>query len=283
MRTSSAAVSALVTCAVLLAASPALGAPWSAAVPGVVRDVQAGRPLVVRVVVALCSNAQIDCGSAAAGSPGNLRTNLYWGAIFGARRFLERKRSGWERVEVQPGRGAVLERVIFRRWVDGTRWGLAEKSRVEELAVLDAVHGAHIDEAVRGFWQTATRGAQVEFSDSGQQRSVRVHVVGYDGHNRLMDGTRLPGTAARSPRAIPSFVLACYSASWFSPSLRAAGSEPLVMTRALMAPEGYVLDAVLRGLGDNESEKAIRRRAVRAYAAWQRLSFGQASRIFAPR
>jgi len=77
-------------------------------------------------------------------------------------------------------------------------------------------------------------------------------------------------------------VLACCSASWFSPSPRAAGSEPLVITRALMAPEGYVLDAVLRGLGGNDSEQAIRGRAVRAYAAWQRLSRDQASRIFAP-
>lgn len=279
----SGAVYPLVLCAALLAASPALGAPWSAAAPRVARDIQAGKPLVVRVVVALCSNAQIDCGSPSAGSPGDLHTNLYWGAIFGARRFLERKRSGWKRVDIQPRHGAVLERVVFRRWVSGKRWGLVGKRRVEELAVLDAVHGAHIDEAVRGFWRAASSGGRVEFSDGARRRSVRVHVVGYVGHNRLMDGTRLPHVAAKSPRAIPSFVLACYSSSYFSPSLRAVGSRPLVMTRALMAPEGYVLDAVLRGLGDNESEHTIRARAVRAYAAWQHLSVRQASRIFAPR
>src|SRR5688500_107265 len=69
--------------------------PWSADFPTVQEDVRAGRPLVSLVVVPLCSSAQIDCGSAAAGRPGSLEQNLYWGAIFGARRHFDRKRSGW--------------------------------------------------------------------------------------------------------------------------------------------------------------------------------------------
>ncbi len=55
------------------------------------------------------------------------------------------------------------------------------------------------------------------------------------------------------------------------------------MTKALMAPEGYVLDAVLKGLGDNASEPELRQRAVLAYAKWQKLSPGAASSIFAKR
>ncbi len=264
-------------------AAPVAAAPWSAAAPRAAEDVRAGKPLVVRVVVALCDNRQIDCGSRAAGAPGNLKTNLYWGAIFGSRRFLERKHSGWERVDVEGAQGDVLERVVFRRWAAGARWGLAKGKRVEELAVLDAVHGARIDDAVAGFWSTATSGASVRFRDGTRERTVGVHVVGYDGHNRLMDGTRLPAGVTNAPHAIPSFVLACYSESWFTPSLGAAGSRPIVMTRALMAPEGYVLDAVLRGLGDNDTEHAIRARAVEAYAKWQRMSVNEAGRIFAPR
>ena len=46
------------------------------------RDVAAGKPLVVHVTVALCSNDQVDCGSGVAGRPGDLAHNLYWGAIF---------------------------------------------------------------------------------------------------------------------------------------------------------------------------------------------------------
>jgi hypothetical protein len=44
-----------------------------------------------------------------------------------------------------------------------------------------------------------------------------------------------------------------------------------------------VLDAVLRGLGENDSERGLRQRAVLAYAKWQKLSPGVASAIFAKR
>ncbi|MEZ4219994.1 MAG: hypothetical protein R3B13_03625 [Polyangiaceae bacterium] len=246
-------------------------------------DLEAGRPLVVRVIVALCHNDQVDCGSQAAGAPGNLKTNLYWGAIFGARRFLERKGSAFQRVFLAPGPDGVLERAVYRRKVPAKRWGLARTEPIEQLVVLDAVHGNAIDRAVTGFWRTATEGDTVEFLDAGKSRRLGVHVAGYVGHNRLMDGTRLPAAPRSAKQAIPSFVLACYSESYFSAALTRAGSKPLVMTRALMAPEGYVLNAVLLGIGDGQSEQVARARAVAAYAKWQKLSNGVASRIFAPR
>ena len=254
---------------------------WSTAHPAVIEDLKRGEPLVVRVVVPLCHNAQVDCGSHVAGKPGALKTNLYWGAIFGARRFLDRKGSGWDRLEERGREGKLLERVVYRRFVSGKHW--SRPGRVEQIVVLEAVHGDDIDHAVSRLWSTATEGAQLTFRDGDRERTVRVHVVGYTGHNRLMDGLALPERATRSERAVSSFVLACYSESYFASALRRSGSRPLVMTRALMAPEGYVLDAVLRGLGDNDSERALRQRAVLAYAKWQKLSPGAASAIFAKR
>jgi hypothetical protein len=96
-----------------------------------------------------------------------------------------------------------------------------------------------------------------------------------------MDGVRLPETVASSEHAIPSFVLACYSDRYFSERLRQAGSTPLVTTRTYMAPEGYVIDAVLKGLGDNLNQSDLRQRTVDAYAKWQRLRPAQADWIFA--
>ena len=128
------------------------------------------------------------------------------------------------------------------------------------------------------FWSLATGGGRVRFHDAGALRDERVHVAGYAGHNRLMDGKKLP--AARAGNAIPSFVLACYSEAYFDRALTAAGSHPLVTTRALMAPEGYVVEAAARALGDNRPAPTIRDDTVRAYAQWQRLTFGVASTIF---
>jgi hypothetical protein len=258
--------------------------PWSTHHASVRRDLERGQPLVVRVVVPLCHNAQIDCGSAAAGKPGSLKTNLYWGAIFGARRFLDRRGSGWQRLEVssdpEPG---VLERVVYRRKVSPKPWRIARDRPIEQIVVLEAVHGDAIDSAVGKLWSTASAGATISFMDAGRARRLPVHVVGYTGHNRMMDGLRLPEVSAPSRTAVPSFVLACYSESYFSEALKRVGSRPLVMTRALMAPEGYVLDAVLRGLAENDSERGLRQRAVAAYAKWQKLSPGAASTIFAKR
>ena len=53
------------------------------------------------------------------------------------------------------------------------------------------------------------------------------------------------------------------------------------MTRDLMAPEGYAVEAVVDALGDNVSAREIRARVVRAYARWQRIPEKVASTIFA--
>jgi hypothetical protein len=257
-------------------------AAWSTLSPWVEDDLAQGRPLVVEVFIPLCSNDQIDCGSGVAGRPGSLRTNLYWGAVFGARRFLERRGSGWTRLDLSEVDDVELQRAVYRRTVPARRWGLSRSDPVELIAVLHAIHGSSIEHAVTRFWNRAAGGGSVTFHDGNTSRTERVHAVGYAGHNRLLDGMKLP-PAQRSWEPVPAFVLACYSERYLANPLLKVGSQPLVMTRALMAPEGYLLDAVLRGLGDNQSTRELRARAVRTYAKWQRLGHGQASGIFAPR
>jgi hypothetical protein len=238
-------------------------------------------PLVIHVIVPLCSNDQIDCGSPAAGLAGNLRTNLYWGALFGHRRFFDRNQSEFTRIDVARGKGPLLERAVYRRMSAAAETNDVEGKVVEQIVVLDAYHGDSIDKAVDMFWHRATEGGMVHFRDGDKDRAERVSVVGYAGHNRLMDGIRLPDAPKDRAAAIPSFVLACDSEQYFGPALRAAGSETLVMTRTLMAPEGYVLDAVARAIGDHASQVQIRASAVKAYAKWQKLSESVAGTIFA--
>ena len=98
-----------------------------------------------------------------------------------------------------------------------------------------------------------------------------------------MDGKRLPPAPAVSTgKPIPAFVFACLSERFFASPLRAAGSEPLLTTRAYIAPEGYILRAAVEALGDNAPIAGVRDRVVGAYARWHGISPASASRLFSP-
>ncbi|MFW5741345.1 MAG: hypothetical protein ACOC1F_13375 [Myxococcota bacterium] len=245
--------------------------PWSTMSPAVAADIAAGRPLVVSIVVPLCSNQQLWCGSRIGGDPVGLNSNIYWGAIFGARRFFDEYNSPYERIETRTGEGPVLERIVYRLEVPGEPWGKPAGEKAEQIVVLHAVHGSRINEAVERFWHTATRGGCVSFEHGGRTRTERVHVAGYAGHNRLMDNVKLPpAPAIHEASPIPSFVLACFSERYFGPSLRRAGARPLVTTRSYMAPEGYLVRAMAEGLAANEGPDALRSRAAAAQRSWQK-------------
>ncbi|MFZ5894964.1 MAG: hypothetical protein ACOY0T_28145 [Myxococcota bacterium] len=257
-------------------------APWSELHPKVVADLHAGLPLVTLVEVPLCANSQIRCGGQGAGDPASPAKNLYWGRGFGVRRYFDETARGWRSLSRNAGNGRVLEELVYTRVVPGKVWGLVDRN-VEQLLVLRAVHGEAIESAVEDFYELATRGGTFKLGDDSAGRHLPVHVAGYAGHNRLMDGYRLPvaEAPAPSPAAIPSFVIACKSAPYFKQALLSRGSQPLVMTRDLIAPEGYVIEALVNALGDNVSAAEIRTRVVRAYARWQRIPESVASTIFA--
>ncbi len=252
----------------------------SAEPAGTVREaVAAGKPLVAHVVVPLCSNQQIDCGAPWAGRPADLDKNLYWGAIFGVRTWMERPRSDWQLVSVAGAEGPRLERRVYRRWVSGAPFGKSEK--VEQLVVFDAIHGNRIDDAVRLFWTSATEGGSLVFADAGTTRTERVLVAGYTGHNRMLDGLTLPSAPPaekRDPRA--TFVLACLSERTFGAPLRAAGVPIFLTTTALVAPEAYLTDAVLHAIGDGRDPAGVREQAIASYVVWQKLTRATAGSMF---
>lgn len=269
---------ALVLSSLPLPAATAAPPGWGDA--GATRgDLLQGKPLVIYVVVPLCHRDQIDCGSSAAGAPGDLERNLYWGAIFGARRFFERERSPWTRLGAATADATTPERVAYRRLVDGAPWGAPGRS-IEQIVVLQAFHGDAIDRAVDHFFDVATAGGEVALPGDSPRRE-RIHAVLYAGHNRMMDGKQLPAPR-EGGQAIPSVVLACRSEPYFGPSLRAAGSRVLLTTRDLMAPEGYLIDAVAQALGANAPADGVRAAAVESGRRWWKLTPHQASWIFQP-
>ncbi len=251
---------------------------WFRPHAAIARDVARGRPFVTLVIVPLCDEALIDCGGGRAGHPDDLGHNVYWGAVFGQKRFFDRKTSAWTRASDAIGSYPLLEQVAFARKLPSSWQGAS--SATEQLVVFEAYDGRAIDRALARFFEVAAGGASVTIGDAEHRRTLGVHVVGWAGHNRLMDGVPLPKISTKGT-SIPSFVMACESESYFGAPLRKLGSTPLLTTKTRMAPEGYVVDALVRALGDAASLDEVRSRTIDAYATWQRLERRAASSVFA--
>ena len=76
-------------------------------------------------------------------------------------------------------------------------------------------------------------------------------------------------------------MIACASKSYFANALRWTGAKPLVWTTGLMAPEAYVIEAVLAGWAVNDADDQIRRRAAQAYDKYQHCGAKGAMHLFA--
>lgn len=267
-------------CLALGLASPTHAGAEPAEAPALSDDATRDGALLVHVLVPLCHRDQVDCGSKRAGDPLDLEQNLYWGAIFGHRRFALRAASSFELVERSPLEAPRLERVVVRL----RRGAGAQAAEAPELiVVLDAWRGDRIDEALGAFFDEAARGAKLGFVDAGAARELEVDLVGFAGHNPMLDGARAEAHQPRpGDRPTPSFVLACHSRATFEAPLLERGSRPLVLTQALMAPEGYLVEALALGLAARDSRRALRHRLGATYARWQSIEESVGRSIFAP-
>jgi hypothetical protein len=221
-------------------------------------------PLQVDVFVPLCDSALIACGRGAAGDPESLRGNLYWGAAYGAERYLSRARGFQVKGSVDrpfSDRPYVLREVRLVR-------SAGPGEREVQLRLL-AYSGRNIDDALRDFLAAA--------AGDGTQADLVV----WAGHDRLMD---VPAPkVSPSSKAKPVAVLACSSQEFFGPVLATVGARPIALTRTFMAPEAYLLEALAastarHGLG---SPDALREDLIGAYARFQRISRKAASSVFA--
>ena len=219
-------------------------------------------PVEIEVFVPLCDNALIVCGRTAAGDPRSLEANLYWGAAYGAERFLSRA-PGFtvrSRSEGSPG-SAVLRELVLERTP-------AKGERPVRLS-LHAYAGDRIDTALEDFLRAAGGGSAAD-------------LVVWAGHDRLMDREppRMEPNTQRSPR--PVAVLACMSEQYFGPVLQSLGAVPVVLTRTMMAPEAYLLEALAAATarhGPTESQH-LRTALVDAYARYQRITPRAAGSVF---
>jgi hypothetical protein len=226
----------------------------------------AAPPLALEVFVPLCDSSLIACGRGAAGDPDSLEGNLYWGAAYGAERFLSRA-AGFQ-VEGRQDLPARDRPYLLREVRLVRRPGPGERAvRVRLLAY----SGRSIDQALVDFLAAAGGASEAD-------------LIVWAGHDRLMDVA--PPAVAPAASARPVAVLACSSQQYFGPVLAALGARPLAMTRTFMAPEAYLLEALAgavarHGVGP-PAAAPVRRALIQAYARYQKISERAAATVFEP-
>jgi hypothetical protein len=249
----------------------------------ILRDIAAGNPIVVHIVVALCDNKYqgIVPVPKILGNGQDPNSNLYWGAAFGVRTFFTHQ-AGWNLVErTRSPSSHVLERVVFEKSVKRNDHNLPV------FAVAEAWDGKEIKAAIERFMGLAAGEMEESLTVVSHGRSINLHtggaahIVAYVGHDGLMDFS-LPSVPRERNRAPSksSIVLACASRAFFNDSLQAGGSHILLVTTGLMAPEAYTLNAAIEAWVSGKSPSEVREAAAAAYSQYQKCSRTAARRLF---
>ncbi|MBU1241005.1 hypothetical protein KKF84_02695 [Myxococcota bacterium] len=220
--------------------------------------------------VALCSNTLIVCGNKKLGNGGSLRENLYWGTSDGLAKQLNSHRP-WKKLGIITPRGGTILAISLhkRSLVNAGMWKKLKVSTGELYHLTIAIHGDKIGEATLFAAQTASH-ARLPLAvlnklkglsgAGGITAKTPFHVTGYVGHNYLMDKPALlsgssRGTVPVATRAM--WVTACRSYQYFKKFLARAKVTPLLMTRTLMYPGGFLARALLDGIATGRTQRAI--------------------------
>lgn len=252
-------------------------------------------PRMLHVFVALCDNEYqgIVPVPTKLGNGDDPDNNLYWGAMYGVKTFLNKSRhwtllatienpspvppqTRWKwfpqfKKPTQP----VLERCIFRHVKD------------DVYLVADAYQGKEIKRAVVDFLNAAsgTTRDTVTIQAGGESVALPIHggsqLLVYVGHDGLMDFRLNAYPEKQDEELREAIILACLSKQYFSEAVVQAGVKPLLWTTGLMAPEAYTLESALEGWIASETDEQIHARAAKAYHTYQQCGLNAAKRLFA--
>ena len=118
----------------------------------------------------------------------------------------------------------------------------------------------------------------------GERRPLSIgagsHVVGYAGHNHLMDEPGFPFLAVTRRPHLGYFALACRTAPYLGRPFRSARLHGLLLTRDLMYPGAFTIDGLVRGLAAGEPQHHVWLRGVKKYARFQKRPVGVIRRAF---
>ncbi len=249
-------------------------------------DLKAGKPMVITTHVALCDNRVIPCGSKRLGDGDSPGKNLYWGGASGFKATFDYSRA-WRRVLLDDGDGKVIiQRAVYCLRVKrpSARWrALGVRKGFNVYLVGLGYRGTRIARASDAFIQQVMGEGGVTIklpSGTTLKAGGQGHVVGYAGHNHLMDDPSYKFPAATRKTPVAFFALACMTSPYLKGHLPGENRRALLMTRTLMYPGAFTIDGLARALARAATQKQVFMSGVRRYAAAQKRPISAIRRAF---
>ena len=223
-------------------------------------------PKTVRIIACLADNRNqgIVPISAQLGNGQDPKNNLYWGALYGVKSYFSRH-ADWEKIASEVERGPhQLDYVEFQ--LKDTTTPVSIKA--------EAWDGAHMDKAISRFYGLLS------------DRSSAEDLIVFVGHNGLMDIFIVKPVVTAATKSYnlerdrKAIILACNSSQYFETTLHDIGVEPYVLTKGLMAPEAYSLEAAIKSWARGGSAHDARLAAAKSYARFQKIPEKNARWLF---
>jgi hypothetical protein len=249
-------------------------------------------PIVTITYVALCSNKIIWCGNKNLGLGNNLRKNLYWASSDSIHYLLGKK--GWKKVaDFNPKSGDIIKIILHRKKIKKS--GYWKKINIDSNTyiyhVSIAYKGVKIKNATLAFGKTSTHGKLPKVITTFLKIHLpktfkgKVDGVGYIGHNYLMDKPSLLKKFKSGKSNSFIWVFACISYKYFKKFIKKTKVIPVLLTKTLIYPGGFLVKAILDGLINGWSQKVMAKKAAKAMKYNQRrnkLSYYSARKMIWP-
>lgn len=223
---------------------------------------------VIHIFVALCDNKYqgIVPVPTKIGNGQDPQNNLYWGCAYGIKTYFKNSKE-WKLLKSEKVNETILERLIFKH------------ISKDFYLVADAYDGQFIETCTKDFLKSNSGNKKdtIIFDKKTIGLYGNANLVGYIGHNGLMDFNLEESYKNCDNQFRDCIILACKSKKYFSNYILNSKSNPLVWTTQFMAPEAYTIHDAISGYVNNENATQIHLRAAKAYAKFQKCSLKAAS------
>lgn len=261
-----------------LAVAPAN--PYGPLYDRMARDASAGKMITMTIYVALCdANSQgVVTGKHSHMCTGDPKKNVYWTTKGGLKGYLERQ--GWLPIMYQELKGgSIAARGVWQKKLTAgpelRKRGSPKQITVQIVGL--AYRGPAIGQAALDFLRATAsdRGVVLANTKTGPiLQGGTSHIVGYMGHNYLMDVTT-PKTvlaAAKSPikKDKGVFVLACLSDEYFRPALTKAQTHILLLNTTLTYPTGWTVGGLVDAISTGDNPEQLRIKAATSFSKIQK-------------